>query len=497
MANAFVHTCVRVRDIDASARFYETLGFEERGRLNFDSAYNVYFGLPGDGDRPRADGQRRARRAVRAGGGLQPLRDQGRGPRRPAPSGSRRWASSRRSRRTAPVGATTCRGSPSSPTPTAHRIELIDGGGFATPQDGPHPSDDGLSGRRRRAGPGPARPAGRPPRLGGRAELPRRLPDPRRRPRPHRRAPRPPARDGRGGERRRRRRALRGRRVHARRDRAALSSMTFAIGRRFVIADGVERWKEADVAPVAAAMAGIGRRDAHGRVLRARGGPRQGARRARSRRSRRPAARSPRRARVKPRELPRWLPARPRELGLELDKQARPRADRPGRRAPAAPAARAREARARARRRARTSASRRSRSRAPTSAERKAVDARGRARRRRRAGGDRALLELRAQGERLPGLLYQMVRRLRDALAIAEALAAGQPAGADQARRCGCRRFAADRLIADVVQARRRRRCRARARAAWPTSSSRAAAAGRGCSARTPRRSARSSRSRT
>src|SRR4051794_6912771 len=35
---------------DASKRFYEALGFEERGRLNFDSAYNVYMGLPGGGD---------------------------------------------------------------------------------------------------------------------------------------------------------------------------------------------------------------------------------------------------------------------------------------------------------------------------------------------------------------------------------------------------------------------------------------------------------------
>src|SRR4051812_43385963 len=51
MPNAFVHTCVRVRDLAASTRFYTALGFEERGRLNFDSAYNVYFGLPGDGDR--------------------------------------------------------------------------------------------------------------------------------------------------------------------------------------------------------------------------------------------------------------------------------------------------------------------------------------------------------------------------------------------------------------------------------------------------------------
>jgi lactoylglutathione lyase len=46
-----VHTAYRVRDIDASLRFYEALGFEKRGRLAFPSAYNVYLGLPGDSDR--------------------------------------------------------------------------------------------------------------------------------------------------------------------------------------------------------------------------------------------------------------------------------------------------------------------------------------------------------------------------------------------------------------------------------------------------------------
>jgi lactoylglutathione lyase len=45
-----VHTNVRVRDIDASLRFYDALGFERRGRLQFDGSYNVYLGLPGDGD---------------------------------------------------------------------------------------------------------------------------------------------------------------------------------------------------------------------------------------------------------------------------------------------------------------------------------------------------------------------------------------------------------------------------------------------------------------
>jgi lactoylglutathione lyase len=51
MASHLVHTCVRVRDVAASLRFYEALGFERRGRLNFDTAYNVYLGLPGDGDK--------------------------------------------------------------------------------------------------------------------------------------------------------------------------------------------------------------------------------------------------------------------------------------------------------------------------------------------------------------------------------------------------------------------------------------------------------------
>ena len=46
-----VHTCIRVRDVDASLDFYRALGFEVRGRLNFETAYNIYLGLPGDGDR--------------------------------------------------------------------------------------------------------------------------------------------------------------------------------------------------------------------------------------------------------------------------------------------------------------------------------------------------------------------------------------------------------------------------------------------------------------
>jgi lactoylglutathione lyase len=50
MSLTFVHTCVRVRDPEASVKFYTALGFEPRGRLNFETAYNIYMGLPGAGD---------------------------------------------------------------------------------------------------------------------------------------------------------------------------------------------------------------------------------------------------------------------------------------------------------------------------------------------------------------------------------------------------------------------------------------------------------------
>jgi lactoylglutathione lyase len=50
MSLSLVHTCIRVRDPEASQRFYAALGFEPRGRLNFATAYNIYMGLPGAGD---------------------------------------------------------------------------------------------------------------------------------------------------------------------------------------------------------------------------------------------------------------------------------------------------------------------------------------------------------------------------------------------------------------------------------------------------------------
>src|SRR3954462_11401541 len=50
MPKRYVHTCVRVLDPDRSVAFYEALGYERRGKLQFETAYNLYLGLPGDAD---------------------------------------------------------------------------------------------------------------------------------------------------------------------------------------------------------------------------------------------------------------------------------------------------------------------------------------------------------------------------------------------------------------------------------------------------------------
>jgi lactoylglutathione lyase len=130
----FVHTCVRVRDIDASLRFYSALGFERRGRLQFESAYNIYMGLPGDGDTLEltvnvgreepydlGDGYNHIALvvddldAVVAG-----LAEQGIEPEKPPyhPGGREELG---------PICFLQ--------DPDGYRIELIDGGEFATPQD--------------------------------------------------------------------------------------------------------------------------------------------------------------------------------------------------------------------------------------------------------------------------------------------------------------------------------------------------------------------------
>jgi len=227
----------------------------------------------------------------------------------------------------------------------------------------------------------------------------------------------------------------------------ALSAMTFAMGRRFVIADGVERWKEAEVDAVANALAQAdpetltvaffareeGRYKAsaklHAAVAKAGG---------------QIAAEN----NVKAWDLPKWLIEQAQQLKLDLDKDGAK-----------ALVAQVGDRQQRLLRELEKLALEHGPGAAigvdeieescATSAERKVwtlADA--------LVAGDRKtslslLLELRGQGERVSGLIYNMVRRLRDAVAVAEQLHAGQsPAQVKKTLRMPPR--AADKFLKDV-----------------------------------------------
>jgi DNA polymerase-3 subunit delta len=227
----------------------------------------------------------------------------------------------------------------------------------------------------------------------------------------------------------------------------ALSAMTFAIGRRFVIADGVERWKDADAEQVAAALEGVdpesltvaffAREEGRTKVPAALVKAVQAA-----------GGQIAEESQVKPRELPRWLAQHAKELGIELDNQAA-----------RALIAQVGDRQQRLLRELEKLALEHGpgahigveevQDSCASSAERKVWTLADAVVAGDRKAATRLLMELRQQGERVPGLLYNMVRRLRDALAIAEALAAGRPPA--QIKK-GLRMpgFAADRLIADA-----------------------------------------------
>jgi DNA polymerase III subunit delta len=229
----------------------------------------------------------------------------------------------------------------------------------------------------------------------------------------------------------------------------ALSAMTFAMGRRFVIADGVERWKESDVAPVAAALQAMDP-EALTVAFFAREEGRAKAPAALHKAVEAVGGQVAAEAAVKPRDLPRWVIRQAAELGLELDTQSA-----------RALVAQVGDRQQRLLRELEKLALEHG-SGARLGAEEVQDSTAGSADRKLwtladalvagdRRTATRALLELRQQGERLPGLLYGMVRRLRDALAIAEALAAGQSA-AQVKKTLRMPAFAADRLVADVAK---------------------------------------------
>ena len=226
----------------------------------------------------------------------------------------------------------------------------------------------------------------------------------------------------------------------------ALNAMTFALGRRFIVVDGVESWKERELEPLAAAMAAIAPDTTVAFFAReesrkkAPNGLHEAVRKAGGNIS---AEQS-----VKPWELPKWVIGQARELGLQLepdaaralissvgDRQQRLLRELEKLALWAGPGAQLGPAEIE--------------EIAAPSAERRTwtlADA--------LVAGDtqaatRVYLTLRAQGERVPGLLYWMAQRVRTALEIAQALDRGEPpAQIKRGLRMPSR--AADRLIADA-----------------------------------------------
>jgi DNA polymerase-3 subunit delta len=226
----------------------------------------------------------------------------------------------------------------------------------------------------------------------------------------------------------------------------ALSAMTFAVGRRFLIVDGVERWSERDLEPLARVLvepppettvAFFGREEGRTRIpeglaraVKACGGD------------------VALEAAVKPWELPRWVQARAVELGFEIHPAAakalvalvgerQQRLLRELEKLSLSVGAGAAVDVGRVEELAASSAERRAWSLADALV---AADA---------PAAVRCYLDLRAQGERLTGLLYVMVQRLRIAHDVARRLEAGEsPAQVKRGLRMPPK--AAERMVADV-----------------------------------------------
>jgi len=231
---------------------------------------------------------------------------------------------------------------------------------------------------------------------------------------------------------------------------AALSAMTFAIGRRFVIVDGVERWKAADVQIVAPALEALAADTTV--VFFAREEGRTKAPDGLAEAVRNAGGDVSAEQNVKPWELPKWATGQAAQLGLDLHPAAaRVLVQHVG------------ERQQRLLRELEKLALELSADRAnpvPLDAEQVEQLTAGSAERKSwtladalvahdGAAATRTYFELRMQGENLGGLLYWIARRLREALDVASRLAAGESAA--QVRR-GLRMppKVAERFVADV-----------------------------------------------
>jgi DNA polymerase III subunit delta len=227
---------------------------------------------------------------------------------------------------------------------------------------------------------------------------------------------------------------------------AVLSAMTLAGGRRFVIVDGAERWKEGELDALEAALGAMppdttvaffAREDSRSQAPERLHAAVQGAEGDIA------AERT-----VKPWELPKWVAAQARDLGLEPDPgAAKALVQRVGERQQRL--LRELEKLALSLGPGSALAGEELDELAASSAERKSwalgdalVAGDGRA-------ATRIYLELRTQGERLTGLIYRMASRLREAIAVADKLEAGEsPAQVKRGLRMPAK--AAERFVADV-----------------------------------------------
>lgn len=227
---------------------------------------------------------------------------------------------------------------------------------------------------------------------------------------------------------------------------AALVAMTFALGRRFIIADGAERWGEKAIAPLLDALRSIPPETTV--AFFAREGGRLTVPAALAEAVRAAGGRVEAEVSVKPWELPRWASAQAQDLGLELEPEAaRALVQHVG------------ERQQRLRRELEKLALCLGNDRRVNVAEVEAFTASSAERKVWAladavvAGDARAAmglyLALRSQGERVPGLIYWMAQRLRHAADVAGRLEQGEPV-AQIKRGLRMPSRAADRLIKDA-----------------------------------------------
>jgi DNA polymerase III subunit delta len=212
---------------------------------------------------------------------------------------------------------------------------------------------------------------------------------------------------------------------------AALSAMTLGLGRRFVIVDGAGRWRDSDLDELESALEGLDAATTVAFFAREDGRTRAPQRLHAA--VRRAGGDVSSEATVRAWELPRWVAARARELGLELEPGAA--------KALVAHAGERQQRLVRELEKLRLALGPGGRvgpdevaELVVGSAERRAYSLADALVARDRTAAVGLYLELRARAERLPALLYAMTRRVREALDVVARLDGGESAAAVRRR---------------------------------------------------------------